>query len=91
MYIYTTSCVNSTYELISEMVEREKKVSLATIRKHCQGVREWEQQMGYEVDKRKGLTLAQDYHVGYYKSTYGGKPCYFIRHSAIEHIWVKVE
>lgn len=71
------------------MVEQEKKVSLVTLKKYCEGIQEWAQQMGYELDKRRGLTLEQEAHVGYYKSVYDGKACYFIRHSAIEYIWVK--
>lgn len=88
-YIYATACLNSTHELITKMVEQEKKVSLSTIKKHCQGVSDWAQQVGYETDKRRGLTLEQESHVGYYKSVYDSKPCYFIRHSAVEYIWVK--
>ena len=88
-YVYTTSCVNSTYELITEMVEQAKEVSIATIKKHCQGFREWTANMGYESDKRRGLTIERDYHVSYYKSAYNGMPCYYVRHSGIEYIWVK--
>lgn len=88
-YVYRTCCVNSTAKLINEMIEEGQEVTLATFRRHCQGVSEWAQSMGYETDKRRGLTLANDWHVRYYKSRYKGKPCYFIRHSAIEYIWVK--
>ena len=42
-----------------------------------------------EVRNNRPLTLKKDWHVGYSKSTYQGKPCYFITHSAIEYVFVK--
>jgi|GEM_PF-6318911 len=78
-YVYTTSCVSSQVELITNMVEQGREITLATMRKHCQGFREWEKEM----------QLAKEPYVEYFKSKYNGKPCYFMRHSAIEYVWVK--
>jgi hypothetical protein len=90
VFTYETCCVNSTYEHIHAMVEREKDVSYKTIRKHCSELREWAEGMGYEWIGNKGLKLKDDYAVSFHKSVYRGRRCYFIRHSAIEHIWTEV-
>ena len=34
-----------------------------------------------------GLHLKDDWHVNYYRSTFRGQPCYYAKHSAIEHIF----
>jgi hypothetical protein len=83
-YQYTTCCVNAQGEDITAMVDVERKVTLATIRRHCAGFADWCEQMGYE---RGGLTIGHDWAVSYYRSIYRGEPCYFVRHSAIEYIW----
>lgn len=36
----------------------------------------------------RDLTMKNDYAVSYYKSTFRGKPCYYIRESGIEYIFV---
>ena len=44
--------------------------------------------MKYDTgSERGGLRLKDDWHVGYFKSTYDGKPCYYIDHSRIEYIF----
>lgn len=45
--------------------------------------------LGYVRHASKGLTLAKDYHVAYYRSKFRGKPCYYMVHSAIEHVFVQ--
>ena len=42
-----------------------------------------------EVARNRPLTLKKDWHVSYHRSTYQGKPCYFMVHSAIEYVFVK--
>jgi hypothetical protein len=87
-YQYQCNCIESSYELISAMIDQAKEVSLSVVRKHCQEIEHWAKDMGYAKNSRSGLTLKNDWHVAYYKSFYDSKPCYFIRHSAIEYIWV---
>jgi len=81
---YLTCCVNSTQELIHAMQASAEDVSLEDVREHCEGVDEWAKNMGYNDD----FLLENDWHVAYCKSVYDGQPCFFIRHSGIEHIWV---
>jgi hypothetical protein len=84
-YHYTTCCINSTAEFINAMVDNARRVTLRTIQKHCEGLAEWADSMGY---CRGGLTLNRDWSVSYWKSKYRGKPCYYIDHSSIEYIWI---
>lgn len=85
---YLTSCVGSTARLIHAMQDRARDITYRTFRKHCAGVDEWAASVGYAVGRKKGLHLQDDFAVSFYKSWYAGKPCYYVRWSSIEHIWV---
>jgi len=89
MYRYELCCVESTYELISAMQDEAEDISLAELRKHCEGVDAWAVSKGYELDPDEGLTLDQDWHVSFCRSVYDGRPCYFICWSRIEFIWTQ--
>lgn len=86
-YRYATSCINSTAEAIHALVDAARDVCFATIRRHCIGLDDWARDMGYAVGSQHGLHLKDDWAVSYHKSSYRGVPCYYVRHSAIEHIW----
>ena len=86
--IYTTCCVNSTNELITDMTDSEVEITYRTFRKYAEGLDEWAKDMHYDARKDVGLTLRNDWHVSYHKSVYDGKPCVYLVHSHIEHIWV---
>ena len=86
-YQYVTCCVNAKAEDIDAMVDNAQDVSYETLKRHCEGLAEWEKEMGY--GRQCGLYLKDDWAVGFCKSTYRGQPCYYVRHSAIEYIWVK--
>lgn len=86
-YRYLTCCVHSTAEKIGAMVEQAVDVSFATIKRHCSDVHQWAHDMGYAVGGERGLHLKDDWAVSYHRSSYDGQPCYYIRHSAIEHIF----
>ena len=84
---YQTSCVNSTAEAIHAMVDAARDITLATLRRHCADLDEWARGMTYAIGAERGLHLKDDWAVSYHKSTYKGRPCYYIRHSCIEYIW----
>lgn len=80
---------------IRAMVEQAKAVSAAEVAQHC-NLRALERRLGYSrAPIRRGLyagtvlTLATDTHVEYRRSTFQGRPCYFVRHSATEHIFTQ--
>lgn len=87
-YRYETCCVNAIGDDITAMVDVAREITLRTFRKHCD-TREWEEHMGYSRRGRGGLPLSRDWHVSYHKSKYQGRPCYYARHSAIEHIFTR--
>ena len=88
-YRFETTCVSSTAEKINAMTERARPVTLATLRRRCQDLPEWERYMSYATGSQKGLHLKDDRAVHFYKSRYDGAPCYYIDHSSIEHIWTR--
>lgn len=88
-YSYTTCCVHSTYEAINAMREAAREVSYRTMLRHCRGLIDWAVSVAYErrSNMGSGVTLRNDPYVAYYKSTYRGRPCYYLVYSGVEHIW----
>jgi hypothetical protein len=83
------SCViwpDSIAEL-QRMIDKALEVTRATFLKHVdrESLRELEDSMGYVRKAFKGLTMANDYHVNYYKSILEGQVVYFLTHSAVEY------
>lgn len=89
-FTFETDCVScGDGQAIQAMVEAERQVTYRTMRKHCPDLDNWATQRGYELDPRQGLHLKNDWHVSYHRSVWKGRPCYYIRHSAIEHIFTR--
>lgn len=89
-YEYLTSCVDSTADAINAMVVRAIDVTYRTMLLRCPGLLDWAESVGYERDGRSGgLTLERDWAVSFHRSKYRGKRCYYVRWSAIEHIFVE--
>jgi hypothetical protein len=72
------------------MVESASEITRSTfLRQVCpEDLRELELRLGYERHAALGLTMASDWHVVYYRSTYDGRPCYYFAHSHIEYIFL---
>ena len=81
---YITNCVNSTSELIEEMVDNSREIKYSTLLKH---VSQKELDEIFPIYNGSGLTLEKDYSTSYYKSKYNGKPCVYVEHSRIEYIF----
>lgn len=90
-WTFLTTCINSDYESITDMNARAESVSYQTLKKHLgPALTELEENLGYDTGRaRGGLRLSKDWAAGFYKSVYRGEPCYFVRWSKIEHIFVK--
>lgn len=84
---YVTCCIYSTADAIRDMVDQERQVSYRTALKHIGRAELAFVFPDYEWGHARGLRMHNDWHVGYYRSRYLGKPCYFVRHSAIEYIF----
>jgi len=81
---YLTCCINSTAELIGDMVDKSREITLATFLRHVSRADIYSVLDGYG----KHFSINRDWHVSYYKSKYDGKSCYYIVHSAIEYVFV---
>lgn len=88
-YVFHTTCIHSTGELINAMTEQAKAVTYRTMMRHCEGMFEFAKELGYNRSRSQGLTLKRDWAVSFHKSFYGSWPCYYFRWSGIEHIWIK--
>lgn len=84
---FYTNCIGSTFELIDAMRDNEKEVTREEFLEHCDSVDKWARERGYEDNPDEGLTLADDWHVSYHRSTYDGRPCFYLCWSSIEFIW----
>ena len=87
-YHYATCCIHSTAEAINAMQVKAVEVTYRTFRRRCHGLDAWARQMGYAVAAESGLHLKNDWAICFYRSTYRGRKCYYLVHSAIEYIWV---
>jgi len=90
-YHYETSCVECTnrVEALNKMIEEAVEVEYSAMLRNCENLTIWAQRQGYSRNIHQGLTLKDDWHVSFHKSTFEGKPCYYLRWSAIEFIWVR--
>ncbi|MGA2260810.1 MAG: hypothetical protein ABSH28_05170 [Acidobacteriota bacterium] len=84
---YETCCIESTAELINDMIDSATKVTLDTILRHCRGIEEWAEGHGYG----RWLPLERDLYVGYYRGRFLGVRCYYVDWSGIEFIWTRRE
>lgn len=85
---FITSCVESTYDLIHPMVEEAREITYRTFFKHVRRDLVAPVFPAYDWRRRpRDLTLKRDWHVSYHKSRFGGRTCYYIRHSAIEYVF----
>lgn len=88
-YCFETDCINSTYDLITTMVETARHVTYRTFIRHVSTLELNVLFPYYASTKRQGLTLKNDWAVSFWKSSYNGRPCYYVEHSHIEYIFTK--
>lgn len=96
---YVTSCLSSTAKKITDMNDRAREITWETFRRHIgiESVRETFSYYSYRGEMYNPSTgeltcpihIKNDVCVSFWKSVYDGQPCYFIRHSAIEYIFME--
>lgn len=87
---FETNCIGSDSESIQNMVDAARPVTYETmLRTVGRPFVELQGELGYDIDGKRdtGLRMKNDWHVGYFKSVYRGRPCYYFVWSAIEHIF----
>ena len=82
-YAFETTCVNSTADLILDMVDQAREVTWRTFTRY---VPRHELRSFFPGPP----ALERDYHVRFYRSRFNGRRCYFLVHSAIEYVWTEV-
>ena len=89
---YLTCCVDLTMKDVDDlnaMTDSAQEIANVTFQRRCDW-RAWAERQGYAIGPAPGLLhLKDDYHVSYYRSTFRGVACYFVKHSAIEYIFTE--
>lgn len=93
-YEYVGCCTQmegGNVQRLNEMIANEQKITLRTFRQyaHPKAFAEILEALGYVRGGKP--SISGDHMVGFYKSQWQGRPCVFMRHSAIEHVFVKQE
>jgi hypothetical protein len=88
---YAGCCVNSDANSIHNMVDAARDVTYETVARHVplDLIAEVFPFYAWGPGKPGELRLKDDWAVSYHKSTYRRRPCYYIRHSAIEYIFTR--
>jgi hypothetical protein len=89
-YRYEMNCIGSDGQSITAMQEAARPITRRTFLAHADraDVIDLERSLSYDTGtERGGLRMSKDWHVGYYRSTYRGRPCVYFDHSHIEYIF----
>ena len=72
-----------------------REITYDTMLRNCDGLLDWARRHNYDPRRNAsdshGVTLRHDPYVGFYRSTYEGKPCYYLTWSGYEHVWTPKE
>jgi hypothetical protein len=90
---YLTNCVSLSMGDVPDidaMIEGARQIGYRTAR-HAIGHNALAEVFpDYDWRQRpRDLTMKRDWHVGYYRSTFRGVRCVYVKHSAIEYIFVE--
>ncbi len=93
---FITSCVDALGDDISEMTSISEDISVDKFLKIAREggfldnilIGFGYQEMGEALNKTARAAFKDDWAVSYSTSYYQGYPCVYMRHSAIEHIWI---
>jgi hypothetical protein len=91
-YSFYNNCVgwdSSDMDGLTEVIDNAQEVTLKTFLQYVTMEKILELFPFYAKTKAQGLTLANDWAVRFFRSTYRGKKCYYIQHSAIEYVFLK--
>lgn len=91
-YGYTACCVDcyGRVEALEAMIDEAKPVSYRTFMKHVdrRDVEDVFPDYEWRAPYRY-LTLRRDWHVAYFRSSFEGRSCYYLVHSATEYIFAE--
>lgn len=92
-YAYVGNCISShTAPYLADMMDQATPVSYQTIMRAVGRAQLAECFPDFDWSSRpRALTMARDPYVSYYRSTFNGKPCYYVRESGIEYIFADMD
>jgi len=87
--VFITRCVEARASDMMDMEDRARAITRRTFLKYVDRdvLKVWEVALGYASHPSQGLTMAGDWHVTYYKSTYRGRLCVGFDWSCIDHLF----
>lgn len=88
---YLTRCTDLSTGDVADLLEMTDKGHYIQYNTFARNT-EWKElarELGYVIGREKGLKLYEDYHVSFYKSTWRGEECYYMKWSAIEFIFTR--
>jgi hypothetical protein len=75
---------------LEALYDEDAEVTAATFFRHV-SMRDVAAMLGYAYGRwGRGIRILKDWHVQFYRSTWRGVPCYHLKWSAIDHIFVEV-
>lgn len=97
MYHYYTNCVNWPRGDVDkpgglrDLIDGRREISRRTFLRHVEraDLAELADGLAYASHPSRGLTMAADWHIEYFRSRLHGATVYGFRHSAIEYVFVE--
>lgn len=93
MFQFLGTCTELPASMTMQIVDDGREVTRKTFLKHVglAKMREMEKRLGYKDHPSRGLMMANDYAVSYYRSKFRGRLIYYFCWSSIEFIFRKAE
>ena len=87
--LFTRCCDGlATADELHDMQERSREITLATFRRRT-NLNHVAPTLGYVSGRNKaGVRIEKDPYIKFYRSTFRGKPCYWLDWSRIDHIFL---
>lgn len=86
--LYTRCCDGiASADQLREMYDGGREITFRTFALHTD-ISSMLGELGYATGRSRGLRLQDDMLVRYFKSAFRGQPCYYMVHSAIDHIFL---
>lgn len=93
--VFYCNCLNWTRSDVHcpgglrDMIDQRRRISRQTFLRHvCRdSLRRCASALGYESHASRGLTMAGDHHVQYFRSEHHGETVYYFVNSSIEYVF----
>jgi len=76
-------------DMVSEGIDISRRAFIKNV--GLENTRKLEEDLGYEAHWKRGLTMAQDWSVSYWRGKLYGYRVYYVKWSMIEHVFVPTD